>query len=552
MTQRWSIGNEEITATSFDDAIKKYNAKTGAKLPSTGTRPPEARGRGGAPRLTARQRERLEEQESIIQSNLMGRPTPVGAFGAPSPFSQTVQQRIQDDDAIGALTPSMSMRFAPAPTSAQTTLNNMSDSELGRMSYQQLLTLKNNNPELAGDQRLNRYLDMKDPSNRTPQTDAERNQINMYLEYDNKPIIGAKTLHSELGVDPGAVRNIIRTVVDIARRSGLVSGKDLQNGLAWNDPDIQDIARNVARAHGAGSANRIVAMYLANGNYRNSMAVNSKGSPAANKARTDAGSDVTVATARSNEGFFDPQSVATGAAGANGAAGAAGAAGAYGVAGADVEFGKIEDQPSDVADDPLGGLEGGRDMATWGRADTSAFGRERGEFPGAFSGFLETVMPAGVSSPYARRQARRARDPLLQSFMLGTGLGHIEGPEDFTDLANLSLPQWLSSLQNPFSLQNVGGQGKGFLDLVREAGNVLGNPSMLAGIPQGIGSGFMNWLGDNPDQQQDIAIQAGLQGVPTWMRGYAAQGLQDLSNKWLVNNPQGNLLTSFVNQGMRF
>ena len=128
----------------------------------------------------------------------------------------------------------------------------------------------------------------------------------------------------------------------------------------------------------------------------------------------------------------------------------------------------------------------------------------------------------------------------------------VAGPEDFTDLANVSLPQWLSSLQNPFSLQNVGGQGKGFLDLVREAGNVLGNPSMLAGIPQGIGSGFMNWLGDNPDQQQDIAIQAGLQGVPTWMRGYAAQGLQDLSNKWLVNNPQGNLLTSFVNQGMRF
>ena len=62
----------------------------------------------------------------------------------------------------------------------------------------------------------------------------------------------------------------------------------------------------------------------------------------------------------------------------------------------------------------------------------------------------------------------------------------------------------------------------------------------------------MNWLGDNPDQQQEIAIQAGLQGVPTWMRGHAAQGLQDLSNKWLVNNPQGNLLTSFVNQGMRF
>ena len=566
MTQRWSIGNEDIKANSFDEAIKEYNKRTGAKLPSTGTRPQaaggQAQGRGGAPRLTARQRERLEEQESIIQSNLMGRPTPVGAFGAPSPFSQAVQQRIQDDDAIGASTPQMSMRFAPAPTSAQTTLNNMSDSELGRMSYQQLLTLRNNNPELVGDQRLNRYLDLKNPSNRTPQTDAERNQLNMYLEYDNKPIIGAKTLHTELGVPAGAVRTIIRTVTDIAKRSGLVSPKDLQNGLAWNDPDIQDIARDVARAHGAGSENRIVAMYLANGNYRNSMAVNSKGSAEANKARTDAGSSITVAQGNEVSGAFQPSvTIDTTETGGDGTG--------YGgdpdrtIYDPDTRGTGMDTTGSD--DGTQGGFPGeevygeGASMVTpnnlgrtWGSPDTSAFGRERSEFPGAFSGFLQNVMPAGISSPYARRQAQRAQTPLTQSFMLGTGLGRISGSQNVDDLASLSLPQWLGSLEDPFNLQNIGGMPGGYLDLVKEAGKVLGDPSRISSLPQGIGSGFMNWLADNPREQQNIAVQAGMQGVPTWMRGYAAQGLEDLSNQWLVQNPQGNLLTNFVNQGMRF
>ena len=108
------------------------------------------------------------------------------------------------------------------------------------------------------------------------------------------------------------------------------------------------------------------------------------------------------------------------------------------------------------------------------------------------------------------------------------------------------------SLEDPFNLQNIGGMPGGYLDLVKEAGKVLGDPSRISSLPQGIGSGFMNWLADNPREQQNIAVQAGMQGVPTWMRGYAAQGLEDLSNQWLVQNPQGNLLTNFVNQGMRF
>ena len=582
----WVIGNEKITSNNFDNALKEYNRKTGSNLPTRRTPRPT--------QLDA-QRNAVNTNQNFVGNNNQGNNN-ARTFASDAgtdqelsnmmdamPASQFNQYTLSQLENLIRINPPLANNArvrgkinqlrqetqqgqgtdanvaGAGPTQAQQQadmINNMPASQFNQYTLPQLQNLMNTVPGLANNPRIMAAIsDMSGP--RKPSNDAENNQVRMYGEYDDAQTIGAKTLGAELGVDQAAVRGVIRTLLNRAYQSNQVTTAEILSGDVWSTSGMRNLAAQLA-PQSTGN-NRIVFEYLANGNFRGSNAVSQPGSSAYNaaeKARQDANSSVNVATARSNEGFFDPQSGASGAAGASGASGASGAAGANGAAGAAGANGAAGDDPfyTGSGDQDYNWESGGQeiDMATWDWEDNSAFGRERGEFPGAFSGFLETVMPAGVSSPYARRQARRARDPLLQSFMLGTGLGHIQAPDDFTNLANLSLPQWLSSLENPFSLQNVGGQGKGFLDLVREAGNVLGSPSMLAGIPQGIGSGFMNWLGDNPDQQQEIAIQAGLQGVPTWMRGHAAQGLQDLSNKWLVNNPQGNLLTSFVNQGMRF